>query len=227
MKLTVDAVRRVIDYTFLAPNAASSSFKDFFTKARRFNFERIFVPPYIVREAVKELEGRTIGTTAGFPHGNETIAAKLKSAEISAASGAREIDFVMNIGRALDRDFKYLEQEFAAMRSLKETSGSDLNIKVILETCYLAEDIIQETVRLAADCGLDFVKTSTGYGPRGATPDDVRLMAQAAAGRIKVKASGGIRTLSQVINLLEAGAERIGTSAGDQILQEAAALLLE
>jgi len=227
MKLTVDKVRKAIDYTLLAPNATSSSFRDFFAKARHFNFERIFVPPYMVGEAVKELDDKTIGTTAGFPHGNETIAAKLKSAETSVTSGAREIDFVMNIGKALDRDFKYLEQEFKAMISLKETFDSDLNLKVILETCYLSKDIIREIVRLAVNCGLDFVKTSTGYGPHGATVEDVKLMVQAAQGKIKVKASGGIRTLSQVMILLDAGAERIGTSAGNQILQEAAALLLE
>jgi deoxyribose-phosphate aldolase len=227
MKLTVATIRKVIDYTLLAPNATSADFQEFFAKARRFNFERVFVPPYMVKEAVKELEGVVIGTTVGFPHGNETVVAKLKSAEISVGSGAREIDFVMNIGKALDGDFAYLEQEFSAMRSLKDMYGTLLNIKVILETSFLSPENIREIVKLAANCGLDYVKTSTGYGPQGATIEDVMLMAEVAAGRIKVKASGGIRTLNQVINFLGAGAARIGTSAGDLILQEAAAVLLE
>ncbi len=222
----VSEIREKIDYTLLNPNANLEAVEDFFKKTRKFGFKRIFISPYLVEVAAKELTGVTIGTTAGFPLGTETIRAKRLSAEISIENGADEIDFVMNIGKALDRDFEYLEKEFKEMAALKEVRGdSKFNVKVILETCFLSPEIIREVVLLAADCGVDFVKTSTGFGPKGASKEDIVLMKEAAQGRIGIKASGGIRTLDQVIEFLRAGADRIGTSSGDQILLEAAAVL--
>lgn len=227
-KISVEEIREVIDYTLLAPNATLKDYNQFFAKAKKYGFKRIFVAPFCVKRALRELPGFIIGTTSGFPHGNESIEAKVYSARKSIENGALEIDFVMNIGSAIEGDYQYLEKEFKAMSSLKsEVEDPRFNVKVILETCFLSPDVIKKVVILAAECGLDFVKTSTGFGPRGALVDDVKLIKEVAGSNIKIKASGGIRTLRQVTELLKAGAERIGTSAGDQILLEAAAILLE
>lgn len=185
----------------------------------------MFVSPFVVKDARRELEGVRIGTTAGFPLGTATIRTKAAEAEDAVENGADEIDFVLNIGRAIDRDLNYLSREFAAMAAVKENTGGRLNLKVILEVCFLNEEVIADVVRIAIDNGLDFVKTSTGFGPRGATVEDVQLLRQLAAGRIKVKASGGIQTLKQTMELIEAGADRIGTSQGDSIMEEAIAVL--
>lgn len=226
MDINVEKIRESIDFTLLSPQASSKDFEDFYLKTLKYGFKRVFVPPFRVKEAVSFLKSVVVGTVSGFPHGNETISSKVYSAEKSIENGALEIDFVMNIGKAIDEDFAYLEEEFKAMASLKSGITDDrFNIKVILETCFLNKEIIETTVRLAADTGLDFVKTSTGYGPKGASIEDIKLMKEAAQGRVRLKASGGIRTLEQVIGFLKAGAERIGTSAGDQILLEAAAIL--
>lgn len=227
-KVTVEMLKEIIDFTMLAPNAREVDYLDFFKRAKRFGFKRVFVAPSWVTLAKKHLDGAVIGTTAGFPHGTDTIAAKLFSAQKAVEEGALEIDFVMNIGRALDGDFGYLKKEFQALVGVKELAANPLfNVKVILETCYLDPKTVRDVVALAVDTGIDFVKTSTGFGPRGATVEDVSFMKQAAGVKIKVKASGGIRTLKQVVDLVEAGADRIGTSAGDQILLEAAAILTE
>jgi deoxyribose-phosphate aldolase len=167
-----------------------------------------------------------VGTTAGFPHGTEAVEAKVRSAELSIENGATEIDFVINIGKALDRDFDYIEKEFLKMAELKDKAGlPEFNVKAILEVCFIPAEIVKELVEIAISTGIDYVKTSTGFGPRGATPEDVRLLVELARGRIKVKASGGIRTLDQVREFLLIGADRIGTSSGDEILREAAAIL--
>ncbi|MCX7832167.1 MAG: deoxyribose-phosphate aldolase [Actinobacteria bacterium] len=227
-KITVEEIRKVIDYTLLSPNATIKDYDNFFVKAKKYGFRRIFVAPFCVKRASQELPDIIVGTTSGFPHGNESIETKVFSARKSIENGALEIDFVMNIGSAIEGDFHYLEKEFKSMSSLKSEVGDPrFNVKVILETCFLSPDVIKKVVNLASDCGLDFVKTSTGFGPRGASVDDVKLMKEAAGSDIKIKASGGIRTLNQVLEFLKAGAERIGTSAGDQILLEAAAVLPE
>lgn len=227
-KITVELLREAIDFTMLAPNAKEADYLNFFEKARKFGFRRVFVSPSRVAFAGKHLEGMIIGTTSGFPHGTETIEAKVFSARKAIEEGALEIDFVMNIGKALDGDFKYLKREFQAMADLKENvRDPKFNLKVILEICYLDPQTIRDVVSLAVETGIDFVKTSTGYGLRGATVEDVCLLRESAGDRVKIKASGGIRTLKQTVELIEAGADRIGTSSGDQILLEAAATLPE
>lgn len=227
-KITLEKLKRAIDFTLLAPQASHKDYEVFFQKAKKYGFERVFVSPYMVSQAVKELEGVIVGTTSGFPHGTDTIESKFSSAKLSVESGALEIDFVMNIGKAIDGDFSYLKREFERMAALKEEVKDErFNVKVILETGYLSPNTIRDLVRLAADTGMDFVKTSTGFGVRGATVEDVIIMRKAASGSLKIKASGGIRTLKQATDLIVAGADRIGTSAGDQILLEAAAILTE
>lgn len=224
--ITVSRIKEAIDYTLLQPHAVLSDYEDFIQKAKRFGFRRVFVSPYMVPYVSKMLEEVVVGTTAGFPHGTETIEAKVYSAELSIEKGAREIDFVINIGKALDRDFNYIEKEFLKMASLKEKLNlPEFNVKAILEMCFLSPEIVRELVEIAVSAGIDYVKTSTGFGPRGATPEDVKLLVEYARGRIKVKASGGIRTLEQVRKFLLLGADRIGTSSGDEILKEAAAIL--
>lgn len=224
-KFTVEKIRQAIDYTLLKPNATAGEIEEFFRKTRKFGFRRVFVSPFLVATARRELEGVKVGTTAGFPLGTSTISMKAAEAEKAVADGADEVDFVLNIGKALDRDMDYLSSEFAAMAEIKQGTGGKLNLKVILEICYLPSEVVAGVVELAVEHGLDYVKTSTGFGPRGATVEDVRLLGQLTAGRIGVKASGGIQTLQQAVELITAGADRIGTSSGDSIMEEAIAVL--
>lgn len=224
-KFTVARIRQSIDYTLLKPNASAKDIDEFFRRTRKFGFERVFVSPFVVPLARQELEGVKIGTTAGFPLGTATTSMKVAEAEDALANGAEEVDFVLNIGKAIDRDMDYLEREFAVMAEVKQSTGGRLNLKVILETCFLSPELMADVVELAVEHGLDYVKTSTGFGPKGATVEDIRLLSRLAAGRIKVKASGGIQTLQQTMELIKAGADRIGTSRGDSIMEEAIALL--
>lgn len=224
--ITVSQIREAIDFTILSPQATVADYEEFIRKATRFGFKRVFVSPYMVSYAAENLSDVIVGTVSSFPHGTDTIESKVRSAEMSVENGAREIDFVINIGKAIDNDYRYIEREFKEMTSVKERAGGLLqNVKVILEICFLSEETVRELVEIAVTTGIDYVKTSTGFGPRGASAEDVRLLTSLSKGRIKVKASGGIRTLEQVKEFLLLGADRIGTSSGDQILREAAAVL--
>jgi deoxyribose-phosphate aldolase len=152
-------------------------------------------------------------TVAGFPHGTSTSAAKAREAADAVTAGAQEVDMVMAIGAARAGDWRTVEADIRAVRDA--VPGAVL--KVILETGYFDDAAIGRAAQVCVVAGADFVKTSTGYGPRGATVDDVRLLRDAVGGRARVKASGGIRTAEQARALVEAGASRIGTSSGVQI----------
>jgi deoxyribose-phosphate aldolase len=162
-----------------------------------------------------------VGTVVGFPLGYQTSSVKLFEAKEALEAGAGEIDMVMNISRftVMDRksgDINLVEDEISTITSsLPETV-----VKVIIETCYLTDEEKVSACGLVIRGGANFVKTSTGFGPGGATEEDVRLLVKAAAGRIKVKASGGIKTLDRALKMIHAGAERIGTSTGIEIVEE-------
>jgi deoxyribose-phosphate aldolase len=158
-------------------------------------------------------DGACVVTVAGFPLGTSTSEAKAREAAEAVAAGAREVDMVMAIGLARAGDWAAVEGDVRAVRAA--IPGAIL--KVIVETAYFDAAGIARAAQACVAAGADFVKTSTGYGPRGGTVDDVRTLYEAVAGRARVKASGGIRTAEQAIALVEAGAARIGTSSGVQM----------
>lgn len=207
-----------IDHTVLRPDATQADILRICEEAVRYGFTVIFVPPCYAEQAVKAVAGQPVrvGIPIGFPHGLHTTSAKVGEAVEAVGVGVTVLDMVMNVSRLKSGDTKTVRDDIAAV--VQATPGAEH--KVILETGYLTQEEKRLACQLVIEAGADYVKTSTGFGPGGATVEDVRLMAHTVAGRAKVKASGGIRTLAAAQALLAAGAERIGTSAGVAIMQE-------
>lgn len=207
-----------LDHTVLRPEATKADVLRLCEEAVRHGFLVIFVPPCYLDDALAAVTGTSIavGIPVGFPLGGQTTSSKVAEAVEGATRGARELDMVLNISRLKSGDTAYVLQDMTEV--VRATPG--VGHKVILETCFLSPSEKVTACRLAVDAGMDYVKTSTGFGPGGATVEDVRLMKETVAGRAKVKASGGIRDLKSTLALLEAGADRIGTSASLKILDE-------
>jgi deoxyribose-phosphate aldolase len=218
LNLLLEGLPGVIDHTILRPDATKTDVLGLCEEAKQHGFVVIFVPPCYVAEAVAAVAGTPIkvGIPIGFPLGGQTTANKVAEAEEAAAHGAGELDMVLNVSRLKSGDTDLVRKDMAEV--VRATPG--VGHKVILETCFLSRAEKITACRLAVEAGMDYVKTSTGFGPGGATVEDVRLMKEAVAGHAKVKASGGIRDLKTLAAMLEAGADRIGTSTSVKILEE-------
>ena len=214
------AVARVIDHTLLKPEATAEQITRLCQEATRFEFATAFVHPWFVPLAVSLLQGSSVkvGAPVGFPQGANLTATKRAEAQQLLRLGAHELDMVLNIGALKSRDRKLVETDIRGVAEIVHEAGALL--KVILETALLTVDEKILACELAVAAGADFVKTSTGFAGGGATIDDVALMRGVVGKRAGVKASGGIRTASDLAAMLDAGANRIGTSAGVQIVQE-------
>ena len=208
----------LIDHTVLRPDATKADVLRLCWEAREFGFVVIFVPPCYIDEAVEAVAGSTIrvGIPIGFPLGGHTTTTKVAEAVEGVARGAKVLDMVINVSRLKSGDYDLVRSDMAEV--VKATVG--VEHKVILETCYLTREEKITACRLAVEAGMDYVKTSTGFAAAGATAEDVRLMKETVAGRAKVKASGGIRDWKTMLAMLEAGADRIGTSASLVIMAE-------
>lgn len=208
----------LIDHTVLRPDATKRDVLRLCREAKEFGFAVIFVPPCYVDEAVAAVESTAIrvGIPIGFPLGGHTTKTKVDEAVEAVARGARVLDMVINISRLKSGDLEYVRKDIAEVVN----ATPKIEHKVIIETCYLTQQEKRIACQLVVEAGADYVKTSTGFGAAGATVEDVRLMKEAVAGRAKVKASGGIRDWKSMLAMLEAGADRIGTSASLAILAE-------
>jgi len=209
---------KLIDHTLLRPDASYAHIERLCEEALLFGFHSVCVYPYYT-EVVKELlkgSNVRITTVIGFPSGMTTTDEKVLEAMNAALAGADELDIVINIGALKsgrwDVVLKDISDVIAATRSLIH--------KVIIETCYLTTAEKRKAVAISLDAGAQFIKTSTGFGPKGAQTSDIRLIRSIVKDKAGIKASGGIRTLEQVLAMLDAGASRIGTSAGVQIVKE-------
>jgi len=208
----------LIDHTVLRPDATKADVLRLCQDAKAQGFIVIFVPPCYVDEAVAAVAGTSIrvGIPIGFPLGGHTTKAKVAESVEAVSRGARVLDMVLNVSRLKSGDVDYVRSDIAEV--VKATP--EVEHKVILETCYLTEQEKRTACQLVVEAGADYVKTSTGFGAAGATVADVRLMKETVAGRAKVKASGGIRDWKTTLAMLEAGADRIGTSASLSIMTE-------
>ena len=220
---TREAAREVdlaplIDHTLLAPAATTDQILHLCDEADRYGFASVCVYPVHVPAAVERLHGKQpkVCTVIGFPSGATTARTKLYEAQEAAEQGATELDVVINLGWLKMDETRLLHAEIAAIVEL-----TGLPIKAILETTLLTRDEKQLAAEVCLDAGVAFLKTSTGW-QGGATIEDVKLLRQIGGDRIGIKASGGIRTPEQAIDLIEAGANRLGTSRGPQILQQQA-----
>jgi deoxyribose-phosphate aldolase len=216
-----ETLASMIDQTLLKPTAGYETAGEWMERNREAGFATLCVSPFLVPLAVQRLAGTCTRVCAvvGFPLGFSLTETKAEEARRLVQLGASEIDMVMNIGALLDGEDQLVIDDIAAVaESVHDATGETVTLKVILETGYLTPVQVAQASRLAAAGGADFVKTSTGFGPRGASVDDVRIMAEAVGPDVAVKAAGGIRDLTLALELIEAGAVRIGTSAGLEIL---------
>lgn len=201
-----------IDHTILKAAATKAQIETLCEEAIRYRFASVCVNPCHVPQAAGLLRGTGVKvcTVVGFPLGANTSAVKAFETKDAVANGAQEVDMVINVGSVKDQDYAAVESD---IRAVVEAAGGTL-VKVILETCYLTDGEKTRACEAAARAGADFVKTSTGFGTGGAAVDDVRLMKRAIPASMRVKASGGIHTYDEAMAMIEAGADRIGTSAG-------------
>ncbi len=212
-------IAKYIDHTLLKAVATTDQIKQLCTEAKNYNFASVCVNPYYVH-LCKELLAETnvqVCTVIGFPLGANTSETKAFETKNAIANGATEIDMVINIGALKASD---LDTVYEDIKSVVGAAGG-LLVKVIIETCYLTNEEKIRACKVASRAGANFVKTSTGFGSGGATIEDVKLMKSSIPINMQVKASGGIRTYEDAIRMIEAGASRIGTSAGVAIINAA------
>ncbi|MEM3030893.1 MAG: deoxyribose-phosphate aldolase [Candidatus Micrarchaeia archaeon] len=214
-------IAALIDYSQLKPTVTRRDVRRMCALARRYGFHAVCVNSHWVRECARLLKGSgvKVAATVGYPLGAASTRAKVAEAEQAFRDGADEVDIVMNIGEMLSRN------EREVLRDLKEAVAVARRrgkcAKAIIETAYLSKRQKIAACRLALRAGADFVKTSTGYAPRGASAEDVRLIRRVVGKKAGIKAAGGIRSLRQVLALVAAGADRIGATAGPEIVEEA------
>ena len=211
----------MIDQTLLKPTVSLDDGGAWLREQRDIGFASVCVTPRLVTEAVRVMRrtDTVVCAVVGFPLGYDTAETKAFEAAQLVAEGASEIDMVLPIGDLLfEEDALVLDDITRVVEAVRGASDGTGIVKVILETGYLLEADIRRGCRLAERAGADFVKTSTGFGPRGASVEDVRIMREAVGERLGVKAAGGIRTTADALAMIEAGASRIGTSAGATLL---------
>jgi len=216
--MNLNELAKKFDHTLLKATAVEADIRKLCGEALSYRFATVCVNPCWVPLASELLAGSDVlvCTVIGFPLGANAPALKAHEAALAVAQGAGEVDMVLNIGWALQGQWDAVEDD---IRQVRQAAGT-VPLKVILETCYLTGGQIARSCAAAAAAGALFVKTSTGFGTAGATADHVRLMKKNIKPTMKVKASGGIRTLSETLDLLEAGADRIGASASVAIVKE-------
>ncbi|MBU0439286.1 deoxyribose-phosphate aldolase [Staphylococcus succinus] len=208
---------KYIDHTLLKPEATRVQIDKIIEEAKDFNFKSICINPTHVKYAA-ELLGNSdvlVCTVIGFPLGATTTKSKVFEAEDAINNGASEVDMVINIGALKDGRYEEVQKDIEGVVA----AANGKTVKVIIETCLLTDDEKVKACELSKAAGADFVKTSTGFAGGGATPQDVKLMKDTVGDALEVKASGGVRNLEDFNNMIEAGATRIGASAGVQIIQ--------
>jgi deoxyribose-phosphate aldolase len=224
----IDAARlaSMIDQTLLKPTFGLAEGAAWIEENATQGFAALCVTPQLVPAAARALSGVStrVCSVCGFPLGYTTTESKAAEAANLVALGCEEVDMVVALGPLLEGDTRYVSADIAAVvAAVREASGGAALTKVILETGYLSEEQISLGCRLAEEAGADFVKTSTGFGPRGASVRDVELVRAMVDERLGIKAAGGIRDLAGALALVDAGATRLGTSAGASLLSELAA----
>ncbi len=211
---------KYIDHTILKPEATKDEVLQIINEAKEYNFASVCINPYWVQLAAKNLRGTDINvcTVIGFPLGATSTFAKVSETSEAIKDGATEIDMVQNIGALLSGDEQTVREDIKAV-ALAAHAG-DAILKVILENAFLTDTQIIKACEIAVEAGADYVKTSTGFAKSGAKVADVKLMRETVRPKVGVKAAGGIHTKAEALAMIEAGATRIGASAGIQIVTE-------
>lgn len=218
MAISVEEAASLIDHTILRPDVSWTQLESILNEAKKYPFAALVVPPWYVKRAASIMSDSPIriGTVGGFPLGFQAKEVKLAEVGKALEDGASEVDVVMNICAFKSGDYRYVVREIEDMARLMR----DKTLKIIIETAYLSREEKILACNLVIDGGATFVKTSTGLGPGGARAEDVKLLKEVSKGKVKIKASGGIRDLKKFVTMVEAGSDRIGTSSGLSIIKE-------
>lgn len=212
------AYSKTVDHSLLHPATTTHEFESGIDLAIRYDVASVCLMPHYVRRCAERLKGTTIRTSTviGFPHGGHVAAVKRYEARQAILDGCEELDLVVNVSRVLSEDWHTVRDDVAGV--IEEAHAAGAKVKLIFENCYLRETHKLRLCELSTELQVDWVKTSTGFGTSGATVEDVALMRRQVPATIGVKASGGIRDFATMRAMLEAGANRIGTSRTSELL---------
>ncbi len=222
---TYSDIAKMLDHSLLQPVVTDAELEEGCRLARSCDVASVCIKPYAVGLAAKLLAGSTVavGTTIGFPHGGHKTAIKTAEAEQAMSDGAGELDMVVNIGKVLSKDWRYVADDIRAV--VEVAHRRQALVKVIFENCFLADEHKEQLCRICAEVGADYVKTSTGYGSSGALDEDLRLMRRCSPPHVKIKAAGGVRTFDRLLAVRALGVSRVGATATKAILDECRARL--
>lgn len=217
---TYENIAKMIDHSLLNPTLTIAELEQGCALARHYNVASVCIMPYYLARCAELLRGSTVqpSTTIGFPHGGHTTAIKLAEAKQALADGGTELDMVINISRAKSGDWAHVAGEIKALTEV--THGGGARIKVIFENAYQDEASKIRLCEICGEIGVDWVKTSTGYAPTGATIEDLTLMRQHSPVNVQVKAAGGVRDLDALLKVREIGVTRVGATRTAGILDE-------
>lgn len=217
---SLDTLSQFIDHTNLKPDAAKEDMEKLCKEAVEQHFKMVAINQTQTKLCASLLKGTDVhvGAAISFPLGQTTIKAKVAETKDALKNGANEIDYVINISELKNKNYDYIKEEMSQIVSVCRNHHAIS--KVIFENAYLTKNEIIKLAEIAKNVEPDFIKTSTGFGPSGATVEDVRLMKQTVGSSVKVKAAGGIRDAQTFIKMLENGAERVGCSASTRIIAE-------
>ncbi len=214
-------VAKMIDHSLLNPTLSASDLESGCQLALAFDVASVCILPYYLKRCADLLKGSTVkaSTTIGFPHGGHTTAIKIAETKQALADGGQELDMVVNISAVLSGDWKYVAQDIAAV--VKPTHDAGQKVKVIFENAYLKDEHKIRLCEICAEAGADWVKTSTGYAPTGATIEDLKLMRKHSPAHVQVKAAGGVRDLDKLLEVRALGVTRCGASRTQEMMDEA------
>jgi deoxyribose-phosphate aldolase len=225
--LTKEQLAKTIDLTYLKPITTVKEIESLCKNAKKYHFASLCINPCMLTIAKRFLADSDVkvSSVVGFPLGANTTETKVFEAKDNVKKGADEIDVVLNLGALKSGNYTFIEKELLIIvnvirREQMAEYNKHINIKVIIETGNLLKEEIKKVCKIIEDIGADFIQTSTGYGARGVELDDIRLIREVVTRNIGVKASGGIRTFKDAQALIDAGATRLGTSAGVEIMEE-------
>ncbi len=221
MAITPHDIAKMLDHSTLQPFLTEDDIRKGCELALKYDCASVCARPCDVPILAEMLAGSDVKvcTVIGFPHGSHETAIKVTEAQLALSQGCTELDMVINIGKLIAGDTVYVKNEIKLLADVAHQQGAIL--KVILETCYLTDEQKVTCCKLAEEAGADFVKTSTGYGSKGCTIDDLKLMRASVSDHVRVKGSGGIRDLDTVLTARAVGASRCGVSATAKIMAEA------
>ena len=219
-KFDYSSVAKMIDHSLLNPSLTTRELEEGCALAIRYKVASVCILPYALARCAELLAGTTVNasTTIGFPHGGHTTAIKIAEARQALADGGQELDAVINIGNARSEDWQYVRDELSALTETVHAGGA--RIKVIFENAYLDDAAKIRLCEICAEIGADWVKTSTGYAPSGATLADLELMRKHSPAAVQVKAAGGIRDLDTLLAVRAIGVSRVGATRTESMLED-------